>query len=111
VEGVKMCLAVPGLIVNVLRNDEPFVVGAVEFAGVRRSVNLACVPEAKVGDYVLVHAGVAITVINEEEAEKVLRELTAIGSMDEFDGDDRDGTIALRNPGAGSPLIGEDGVT
>ena len=70
-----MCLAVPGLVVEVLENEPPFAAGLVEFAGVRRSVSLACVPEARPGDYVLVHAGVAITRINAAEAARVLRAL------------------------------------
>ena len=98
-----MCLAVPGLIVNVLASDGPFAVGSVEFAGVRRSVSLACVPEAKVGDYVLVHAGVAIAVINEEEAEKVLRELATIDSLNEFTDGEEDGVAASLERGASSP--------
>ncbi len=79
-----MCLAVPGLVVEILEDEPPFAAGLVEFAGVRRGVSLACVPEARVGDYVLVHAGVAITQINAEEAARVLQELETIGTPDEF---------------------------
>ncbi len=62
-----MCLAVPAKIVSV--NDG---LAEVEMAGVMRSVGLDLVPEAKVGDYVLVHAGFAIQVVDEEEALKTL---------------------------------------
>lgn len=67
-----MCLAVPGLVIEVETREPPFAAGLVEFAGVRRSVSLACVPDAQPGDYVLVHAGVAITRIDEAEAARVL---------------------------------------
>jgi hydrogenase expression/formation protein HypC len=63
------------LVVEVSESEPPFASGLVEFAGVRRSVSLACVPEARAGDYVLVHAGVAITQINAAEAARVLRAL------------------------------------
>lgn len=79
-----MCLAVPGLVVQILEDKPPFAAGLVEFAGVRRGVSLACVPEVRVGDYVLVHAGLAITRINAEEAARVLLELETIGTPDEF---------------------------
>ncbi len=79
-----MCLAVPGLIVEMLESEPPFAAGLVEFAGVRRSVSLACVPEARPGDYVLVHAGVAITRINAAEAARVLAALEEIDLEEEF---------------------------
>jgi len=70
-----VCLAVPGLVVEVSESEPPFAAGLVEFAGVRRSVSLACVPEARPGDYVLVHAGIALTQINAAEAARVLMAL------------------------------------
>ena len=88
-----MCLAVPGLVVSVVGDEPPFAFGSVEFAGVRRNVNLACVPEAQAGDYVLVHAGVAIAIIDEDEAARVLRELEAMDAMDEIEDDLGDGTM------------------
>lgn len=78
-----MCLAVPGLVVEVVGDEPTFATGLVEFAGVRRSVSLACVPEAQPGDYVLVHAGLAISRINAEEAAKVLKALEEMELMDE----------------------------
>lgn len=56
-----MCLAVPGLVIEMMDVEPPFTSAVVEFGGVRRRVSLACVPEATKGDYVLVHAGVAIS--------------------------------------------------
>jgi hydrogenase expression/formation protein HypC len=73
-----MCLAIPGLVVEVADELPPFTSGVVEFGGVRRRVSLACVPGAARGDYVLVHAGVAISRINADEASKVLQALAEL---------------------------------
>ncbi|HOC30864.1 MAG TPA: HypC/HybG/HupF family hydrogenase formation chaperone [Armatimonadota bacterium] len=71
-----MCLAVPGRI-ETLVDDGPLARrGKVDFGGVQHDVNLSCVPEAKVGDYVIVHAGMALNVVDEEEAREIF-ELTA----------------------------------
>ena len=70
-----MCLAVPGLVIEVVETDPPFTSAIVEFGGVRRRVSLACVPEAGQGDYVLVHAGVAISRVDADEAARVLEAL------------------------------------
>ncbi len=72
-----MCLGIPGEIVSV-REDDGVRVGKVRFAGVERDVCLACVPDAAVGDYVLVHVGFAIARLDAEEAARtyaILREL------------------------------------
>lgn len=63
-----MCLAVPALIVSIDGEH-----AEVELGGVRRRVGLQLVPEAKVGDYVLVHTGFAINVLDAAEAEETLR--------------------------------------
>ncbi len=66
-----MCLAVPGKILTVTKNDDdPLggLTGTVDFQGSRVEVSLAMIPEAKVGDWVLVHAGFALTVLDEAEA-------------------------------------------
>jgi hydrogenase expression/formation protein HypC len=70
----------------VLETDDqqpPFTSAIVEFGGVRRRVSLACVPEAQHGDYVLVHAGVAISRINAAEAAKVLAALEQLDLDDD----------------------------
>lgn len=78
-----MCLAVPGRILSV-SGDEPLLrVGRVDFGGVVKEINLACVPEAAVGDHVLVHVGFAITVIDEAEAARVFEHLREIGELAE----------------------------
>lgn len=67
-----MCLAVPACILEI-RGDEPlWRVARVDFGGVQREVSLACVPEARLGQHVLVHAGVAISVVDEAEAQRLL---------------------------------------
>jgi len=67
-----MCLAVPGKLLSAEGDDPLFRSGRVSFGGVVKAVNLACVPEAKPGDHVLVHAGMALGVVDEAEAAKVL---------------------------------------
>ena len=67
-----MCLAIPGKVVAWLQREPPFAQADVEFGGVRRQVCMACVPEAAEGDFVLVHAGIAISRIDPEEAARVL---------------------------------------
>lgn len=70
-----MCLAIPGQIVEWIDRDPIFGRAVVEFGGIRRTVHLACVPDCELGDYVLVHAGVAICQIDQTEAEKTLKEI------------------------------------
>jgi hydrogenase expression/formation protein HypC len=67
-----MCLAVPGQILSIEEHDELTRQGRVAFGGIIKSINLAYAPEAIVGDYVLVHAGFAIAIIDEEEARRTL---------------------------------------
>jgi hydrogenase expression/formation protein HypC len=73
-----MCLAVPGKILDIKGSDTTRM-GAVSFGGVIKEACLAFVPEARVGDYVLVHAGFAISVIDEDEAAQTLEYLRQIG--------------------------------
>ena len=75
-----MCLAIPGKIVEA--EDVGFSRTAkVQFGGVVRGVYLDLVPEAQVGDYVLVHAGFAISRIDEEEARRTYELLDQIGAL------------------------------
>jgi hydrogenase expression/formation protein HypC len=67
-----MCLAVPGQILSIEGDDPLGRVGRISFAGIVKQANLAYVPQAKCGDYVLVHAGFAITVVDEAEALRTL---------------------------------------
>lgn len=77
-----MCLAVPGKIRELL-SDEPLMrQGTVDFGGVAKVVNLSLVPEAGVGDYVLVHVGIAIGCVDEAEARRVFDYLREIGELE-----------------------------
>lgn len=63
-----MCLAVPGKILSIEGDDPLLLQGRVEFAGIVKQASLAYVPEARAGDFVLVHAGFAIALIDEAQA-------------------------------------------
>ena len=78
-----MCLAVPGKIVSVSGEDLARQ-ARVDFGGVLKEVNLAYVPEAQIGEYVLVHVGFAISVVDEEEAGKVFGYLKEMGELGEL---------------------------
>ncbi|HUZ71997.1 MAG TPA: HypC/HybG/HupF family hydrogenase formation chaperone [Stellaceae bacterium] len=76
-----MCLAVPGKILSLAVDDPIMRVGRVDFGGIVKAINLAFVPEARIGDYVLVHVGFAITVIDEIEAGRVFEHLRELGEL------------------------------
>jgi hydrogenase expression/formation protein HypC len=76
-----MCLAVPGKILDITGDDPYLRAGRVSFAGVVKQVSLACVPEAQVGDYVLVHVGMALSVVDEREAAEVFAYLREMGEL------------------------------
>jgi len=67
-----MCLAIPGKVLELHRTDD-LSLGTVSFGGVQKEVCLDWVPEAKVGDYVIVHVGFAISTMDEEEAKETLK--------------------------------------
>jgi hydrogenase expression/formation protein HypC len=69
-----MCLAVPAKIMSLNTNtDDLLRTGNVDFSGVQKEISLAYVPEANLGDYVIVHAGFALSVLDEEEAQASLQ--------------------------------------
>jgi len=76
-----MCLAVPGKIIEII-NTENIRMGKIDFGGVIREVCLEAVPEALVEDYVIVHAGFALSVLSEQEA---LDSLKAFEELDEIE--------------------------
>ena len=84
-----MCLAIPGKVLEIDRASSPLM-GSVGFGGIQRSVCLELVPEVKTGDYVVVHVGFALSIVDEEEALetlKILRELdetTAQGDQEQL---------------------------
>ena len=77
-----MCLAIPGKLLA-KREENGMLRGRVEFGGIVREACLDFLPEAEVGDYVLVHVGFAITRIDEEEARQTLAYLTELGALQE----------------------------
>jgi hydrogenase expression/formation protein HypC len=80
-----MCLAVPGKLISVSGEDPFQRTGKVSFGGVLKDVSLACLPEAQVGDYVIVHVGMAISRLDEAEANEVfsyLQEMDRLGSAE-----------------------------
>lgn len=76
-----MCLGVPGKIINVYETDG-LRMGLLDFNGIQRETCLMAVPEAYPGDYVLVHAGFAISQINPEDAQETQNLLNEIDSLD-----------------------------
>ena len=78
-----MCLAVPGKILTIAGVDLDRA-GRVSFGGVVKEVNLAYVPEAKVGDYVVVHVGVALSVVDEAEAQQTFEYLRQMEELEEL---------------------------
>lgn len=80
-----MCLAVPGKVMTIDTAEGGLPMAKVSFGGIAKNVCLAYVPEVKVGDYVIVHAGFAISQLNEEEANEVFELLKQIGDANEAD--------------------------
>jgi hydrogenase expression/formation protein HypC len=78
-----MCLAVPGKVVSIDPEGPGLLTGQVEFGGVTREVCLACTPEVKIGDFVLVHAGLSLGIVDEEEARTTFDYLAEIGAFEE----------------------------
>jgi len=84
-----MCLAIPGKVISIKESsDEIFKIGIVSFDGINREVNLAMVPEVQLNDYVLVHVGVAIQTLDEEEAMKTMEYLKELEDLNEELGPD-----------------------
>ena len=80
-----MCLAIPGKIIDIRAQlDETFRTANVSFGGILKEVNLSMIPEAGIGDYVLVHVGVAIGIVDEKEAQLTFNYLKQIGEVDEL---------------------------
>jgi hydrogenase expression/formation protein HypC len=86
-----MCLAIPGKVLEIESNVQP-VMAKVSFGGIQKRICLEWLPEAKVGDYVLVHVGFAISKMDEEEALETLKLLDEIeGAYDELDSNENAG--------------------
>ena len=77
-----MCLAIPGQLLGIKGDDPLMRSGRVSFGGLVKEINLAYTPDAKVDDYVLVHVGFAISIIDEVEAERVFSYLDELGEIE-----------------------------
>ena len=80
-----MCLAIPGKIVSIQGDDPLQRTGKVNFGGIVKDVSLACVPEATVGDYVIVHVGMALSIVSEEDANQVFDYLREMDELEELE--------------------------
>ncbi len=76
-----MCLAVPAKIVKIEGDNPLEKMGKVSFGGIIKNISLAYVPEAEIGDYVIVHAGFALSIVNEDEAQQTLADLEEISHL------------------------------
>lgn len=81
-----MCLAVPGKVVSVTEEDALGLRrGEVDFGGVQKEVCLAYTPEASTGDYVLVHVGFSLSIVNEAEAQRIFETLHQMRQLEELE--------------------------
>ncbi len=80
-----MCLGVPGKVLEIKPDELGMTMGRVNFGGIVKEVCLAYVPEAEVGDYVVVHVGFAISRIDEEEAARIFGYLEEMGDLEELE--------------------------
>jgi hydrogenase expression/formation protein HypC len=91
-----MCLAIPGKVLEIDRNTTP-AMGNVSFGGIVKQICLEWVPEVRIGQYVIVHVGFAISTVDEEEALETLRLIQEMGDIAAELGPDRDD---MPHPGA-----------
>ncbi|MEI6321741.1 MAG: HypC/HybG/HupF family hydrogenase formation chaperone [bacterium] len=80
-----MCLAVPGKILDIEGEDPLTRTGRVSFGGIVKQINFAFTPEAKVGDYVMVHVGFALSTVDEDEAMQVFDYLKQMDELAELE--------------------------
>jgi hydrogenase expression/formation protein HypC len=79
-----MCLAIPGKVTSVMGDDPLWRTGKVDFGGITKEVSLAYVPEVKIGEYVIVHVGFALSRLDENEAKKVFQYLKEMDELTEL---------------------------
>jgi hydrogenase expression/formation protein HypC len=100
-----MCLAIPGKLTSVGGDDPLMRTGKVDFGGILKEVSLAYVPEAQVGDYLIVHVGFALSRVDEEEAKQVFQYLKEMEELSELEGSEAGaapGTAGTPGEGAGA---------
>jgi hydrogenase expression/formation protein HypC len=77
-----MCLAVPGKIINISGDDSLSRMGNIDFSGIKKAISLAYFPEARINDCVIVHAGFAISIIDEEDARESLNAFQELDDLE-----------------------------
>ncbi len=92
-----MCLGIPGRVIEI-RDEAGLAMGRVDFGGVRKEACLAYVPEVRVGDYVIVHVGFAISTVDEDEALRTLELLDQMGDLVQQE-------LATMGPGMSEPAV------
>jgi len=97
-----MCLAVPGKITSISGEDLLMRTGKVDFGGVLKEVSLAYVPEAQLGDYVIVHVGFALSRVDEAEAQQVFEYLRQMEELSALE--DSGAGVPPANPRASPPV-------
>jgi hydrogenase expression/formation protein HypC len=97
-----MCLGIPGRVVEI-HDEGGLPMGKVDFGGVRKEACLAYIPEAQIGDYVIVHVGFAISRVDEEEALKTLEILATMGDLVTQE-------LATMGPGMDAPAVLSDEI-
>src|SRR5512133_2145168 len=85
-----MCLGIPGMVTQINEPENGLVMGRVNFGGLERQVCLGYTPEAKVGDYVLVHVGFALSVLDPEAAQQLLSDLSELERLGQLDPNEAD---------------------
>ncbi len=95
-----MCLGIPGKVIEI-RDDAGLRMGRVDFGGVRKEACLSYVPDVRLGDYVVVHVGFAISQVDEEEALKTLELLEQMGDLVQQE-------LATMGPGMAAPAVVDD---
>lgn len=90
-----MCLAIPGKILSISGDDSLSRSARVSFGGTVKEIHLAYTPQAKVGDYVIVHVGFALSIVDEAEAKQVFEDLEQMAAMEDISDND--------DPHPGSP--------
>jgi len=104
-----VCLGVPGRVLTVEENAQGMIMGTVSFAGVNKEICLAYVPEAKPDDYVIVHAGFAISIINEQEAGETFEILRRMGELADLEEESEGAPGVSPDPGPAPPADRSDG--
>jgi hydrogenase expression/formation protein HypC len=98
-----MCLGIPGRVMEI-RDEAGLPMGRVDFGGVRKDACLAYLPDTRVGEYVIVHVGFAISKVDEEEALRTLEILTTMGAIEP--------ELQTFGPGMAVPaVVSDDGPT